>query len=600
MTEIFRKLFDLLSGRERKRFFLLTGLMVCVALAEVFGLSSVLLLLNLFSDPDTLLDNARLAALYDFFGFTGLFGFQVFLSVLTFLLILSAQLIKAGGTYAILRFSAWRGYAISTRLLQAYLGQPYTWFLGHNSAEISKTVLNEVQALVTLVLVPSLRMLSSFILALGILLFLLLVDPVITLLSIGIIGGSYALFYLGFKGPLYRMGQRLRAANSIRFRLVQEATGGLKELKLLSLEGSYGQRFSRAAGDIADLEARGNFLREMPRFIMEALIFGVLLIAILLLLIRNDGDISAAVPILGTFGLAILKLLPAMQQVYYGLASVRQGQPFLNAIHRDFEEAAGSSAAPVAGAGEALPLTRQIEVDAVSYSYPQQDRTALKALSLTVPAHTTVGIVGGTGAGKTTFVDLLLGLLTAQSGEIRVDGAVIDAARLPSWRRSIGYVPQSIFLTDSTVAENIAFGTEAAEIDRAAVERAAKLASLHDFVTAELPEGYNTIVGERGVRLSGGQRQRIGIARALYHDPQLLVLDEATSALDNLTERAVMDAIHNIGHDKTIIMIAHRLTTVVECDRIFLLEQGAVAASGTYDELLETNPTFQRMVAGRT
>ena len=231
------------------------------------------------------------------------------------------------------------------------------------------------------------------------------------------------------------------------------------------------------------------------------------------------------------------------------------------------------------------------------FTYPEAERPALQGLSLLVPARTTVGIVGGTGAGKTTAVDIMLGLLDPTQGRLLVDGVPITRDNRRDWQRSIGYVPQQIFLTDASVAANIAFGLPPAAIDQAAVERAARTAELHDFVIGELPEGYATLVGERGVRLSGGQRQRIGIARALYHDPDVLILDEATSALDNLTEKAVMDAVHNLGHAKTIVMIAHRLTTVRDCDIIFMLEQGRVVASGSYDELIAHSRQF-RALAG--
>jgi ABC-type multidrug transport system fused ATPase/permease subunit len=295
-----------------------------------------------------------------------------------------------------------------------------------------------------------------------------------------------------------------------------------------------------------------------------------------------------------------MKLLPALQQIYYGMASIRTGKPYLDAIYRDSTGVGGAEPGAPAQADPVshLPLTRVLDLRNATYSYPNHDRTALKDLTLSIPARTTVGIVGGSGAGKTTLVDLMLGLLIPQSGEIVVDGTRIDQGNLRSWQRSIGYVPQNIFLADSSVAENIAFGMSPEEVDMIAIERAARLAALHDFVTTELPDGYQTQVGERGVRLSGGQRQRIGIARALYHDPDLLVLDEATSALDNLTERAVMEAIRNIGNEKTIVLIAHRLSTVIDCERIFLLEKGKVVSEGKYDELMRDSKTFRGMVSG--
>lgn len=602
MIDVCRKLFALLSGRERKRFVVLAVLMVFVALAEIFGLSSLLILLKVLAEPDKIADNQALSSAYETLGFKTVFGFQIFLSVAAFILILAAQLIKTGGTYALIRFAVWRGYSISSQLLAAYLHRPYTSFINGNSADINRAVLNEVDALVNLVLTPGLRMLSGSILAIGIFIFLLLLDPVITLMAVSMIGGGYALLYIGLRNKLQRLGEQARSGNKARFRLVQEATGGFKEMKLLGLEGTYIRRFTQAAATFADAVALSQILREAPRFIMEALVFAVLLSAVLVMLFQNGGDISAAVPVLGTFGFSVLKLLPALQQIYYGLASIRNGKPYLEAIYRDSKDLEGERPENLINADTAPPLSLShlLDIRNVSYTYPNHDRTALKDLSLSIPAQSTVGVVGGSGAGKTTLVDLILGLLIPQSGEIVVDGTQVVEDNLRSWRRSIGYVPQSIFLADSTVAENIAFGIPQEDIDMTAVERAAQLAALHDFVMAELPDGYQTHVGERGVRLSGGQRQRIGIARALYHDPELLVLDEATSALDNLTEQAVMDAIHNIGHEKTIILIAHRLSTVADCDRIFLLDKGQVVSEGTYDELMENSGAFRRMVSGKT
>ena len=245
-----------------------------------------------------------------------------------------------------------------------------------------------------------------------------------------------------------------------------------------------------------------------------------------------------------------------------------------------------------------MRLERKLELEKVSFVYETAERPTLHDVELTIPARTTVGIVGGTGAGKTTLVDLILGLLSPASGKIKVDGTVLTADNLRSWQASIAYVPQAIFLTDDTIAANIAFGVPKGEIDMAAVEHAARVAALHDFILSELPTGYDTRVGERGVRLSGGQRQRIGIARAMYRDPTLLIMDEATSALDNITEREVMEAMQRIRGDKTIILIAHRLSTVRSCNTIFLMERGRLLAQGSYDELLATSQVFRHMVSG--
>jgi ABC-type multidrug transport system fused ATPase/permease subunit len=595
--EIYRKILSLLDPRERRQFWLLTGVMILVAAAEVLGMTAVLVLLNVLAEPGSIKDNAVLAFLYDGLGFESTFTFQIAISILVFAVVMFGIAVKAAGSYAISIYATMRGYAISRRLLGTYLRQPYIWFLERNSAEIGKNVLSEVDGLVGRVITPALRLIANILLVLSILGFLLFVDPLVTLFSGGVLGLAYSLIYLRLRNGLRRAGDELVEAMVQRFRVAQEATGGIKDVKVLGKEDSYLAAYSGVAFRAARATARIGLMSEMPRFALEALSFGTLLSLILVLLLRSGGSISDIVPMLGVIAYSTMRLLPSLQQIYFGLSSIRGATSALDIIVDDY--ALVKEQPPPEGTnGAALPLVRQLELSDVSFAYPTANRAAVHELSLTIAARTTVGIVGGTGAGKTSLVDLILGLLRPDSGEIRVDGTVISGSTVPAWQKTLGYVPQSIFLTDDSVAANIAFGVAENEIDMAAVERAARTAALHDFVTTELPLGYRTLVGERGVRLSGGQRQRIGIARALYRNPTMLIMDEATSALDNITERVVMDAVQRIRSDKTIILIAHRLSTVRTCDTIFLMERGRVLAQGTYDELLSGNEVFRRMVAG--
>jgi ABC-type multidrug transport system fused ATPase/permease subunit len=286
--------------------------------------------------------------------------------------------------------------------------------------------------------------------------------------------------------------------------------------------------------------------------------------------------------------------MPALQQTYSALTQLRYVTAALDDLHADL-----TSLKPAGKltSDQPLPLKEEIRLDSMSYTYPNAAQPSLKGMSLRIKANTTVGLVGSTGCGKTTTVDVILGLLDPQEGSLLVDGQVIDDHNRRAWQRSLGYVPQQIYLADDTVAANIALGMDPKDISLEAVERAAKIANLHEFVVQDLSEGYQTTIGERGVRLSGGQRQRIGIARALYHNPQVLILDEATSALDNLTEQAVMEAVHNLGKEITIILIAHRLSTVKECDTIFLLDKGELKAQGSFDELMQTSEPFRAMAS---
>lgn len=597
MTEVYRKIFSLLDARERKQFWLLTVLMVFVALVEVIGISAVLLLLNVLAEPSTITEQRALSALYEGLGFESTFAFQVALAGVIMAVVLFGIAIKAASSYVALRFATMRAYSISSRLLSTYLHQPYSWFLERNSSEVGKNVLNEADNLVGRVITPALKLVANLFLVIAIAAFLIIVDPVVTLMSAGMLSVSYALIYLRLRERLRRAGGEMMDSFGERFRIAQEAMGGIKDVKLLGLEDSYIGLYKGAAQRSARASARLGIMLEMPRFSLEAIAFGTLLTLVLLLLLRNDGDIASTVPILGIFALSVMRLLPALQQIYHGLASIQGGRDILDTITADCAEASLMRHVSVE-ARTPLRLARSLELSKVGFAYASAGRSALHGIDLTIPARNTVGIVGGTGAGKTTLVDLILGLLTPDEGEIRVDGLPVTGENLRAWQQTLGYVPQAIFLTDDTIASNIAFGVPKDEIDMVAVERAARAAALHDFVATDLAAGYSTVVGERGVRLSGGQRQRIGIARALYRNPSLLIMDEATSALDNITERVVMEAVQNIRADKTIILIAHRLTTVRNCDLIFLMDHGRVVAQGTYDELVASNETFRRMAVG--
>jgi len=338
---------------------------------------------------------------------------------------------------------------------------------------------------------------------------------------------------------------------------------------------------------------------QLPAFAMQALVFGGIM-AVLLYFMAEGGGVQTALPMISLYTLAGYRLMPALQAAYGGLSSMRSNQAVLDAVHgelctpaHDGDRRDGLPPGPVPEAP--LGLSDGLRLIGLSYRYPASDRAALNGINLKIRARTRVGLVGPTGSGKTTLVDLILGLLKPEAGALVVDGKPISGRTIRAWQLGVGYVPQQIFLADDSIRANIAFGIPSERIDQAAVERAARTANLHAFVSTELKDGYATLVGERGIRLSGGQRQRIGIARALYRDPDVLIFDEATAALDNLTEHAVMDAVHALASRKTIILIAHRLSTVRDCDKIFYLQQGRVAAAGTYDELLAESPEFRRL-----
>jgi ABC-type multidrug transport system fused ATPase/permease subunit len=598
MFDTYRKLLQLLTPRERRGFWLLLGMIILMGMIETVGVASIMPFMYMLANPAILERHAILSRIYTELNFTDPHSFMIAFGLAVFAIVVGGLAFKAVALYGVYRFTMMRGYSISTRMLRGYLFQPYTWFLNRHSADIGANVLGDVAKVTTKALLPAMKLITYSIVVIGLVLLLVLVNPQVALIAAILFGGSYLLVYLGVKAYLNRIGVERHGANMARFQIAGEALGGIKDVKLLGLETMFLRRFQGPARRVAEADAASTIIGELPRYVLEAVAFGGLLAFVLVLLVSGSDSIASVVPMLAVYAFASMRIFPALQRIFIAMTQMRFSKPTLDKLHRDMREAeANLRARPADDRRAVVHLVERLVLDDIHYAYPGADRPALRGMSIEIPVRSTVGLVGGTGAGKTTTIDIVLGLLRPDAGSLTVDGVPITGDNMRAWQRSIGYVPQQIFLTDDTVSANIAFGHETGEIDQAAVERAARTAELHDFVMRELPEGYATRVGERGVRLSGGQRQRIGIARALYHDPDVLILDEATSALDNLTERAVMDAMQNLGHAKTVVMIAHRLSTVRDCDVIFMLEQGRVVAAGSYDELLETNRQF-RALAG--
>lgn len=602
MLGIYRKLYDILDARERWLTLLIFVFMVAVALVEVAGVASIMPFMAVLANPAMVETNRYLAGIYQWAGFESTEAFIFFLGIGFLILIVGSLALRALAFWGQVRFVQTRNHAWSYRLLRGYLYQPYEWFLSQNSAALGASLLNEVNRLIHEVLFPALQIVSQTLVAITLLGLMIGMDPWLALLIAMVLSTTYASLFVMVRRYLRHTGVERRRANEQRFTAAQEAFGGIKELKVAGLEEAFLERFRVPSQQMAHRLTATQVVAELPSFAMQAIVFGGIMI-VLLYFLKSYGGLQEALPIFSLYALAGYRLMPALQAIYNSLAKIRADAVVLDAMHQELYLMPLDSAGTISDEGnsrklEPLRLREALQLVDVSYRYPLMERPTLKDINLRIPALSTVGLVGSTGSGKTTLVDLILGLLTPESGELVVDNRSITSALHRAWQLSIGYVPQQIYLLDDTVRRNIAFGVPANRVDQETVEWAARIANLHDFVVGELPDGYNTLVGERGVRLSGGQRQRIGIARALYRNPDLLILDEATSALDNLTEQAVMEAVHNLGNQKTIILIAHRLSTVRQCDRIFYLEQGQVIAVGTYDELLANNQQFRCLAVG--
>jgi ABC-type multidrug transport system fused ATPase/permease subunit len=598
MLDTFRKLYELLEPRERRRGALVVLLTLFMGVTESARVGSVLPFATVLASSDSIASHPYLMTAYDWFGFDSTDQFVVFLGVVLFLVTVGALAFAALCTWVGTRYTERCGYTLSRRLFENYLHHPYEWFLGRHSADLGKSILSEVTLVVGGALMPAMQILTNGIVIIFLFALLVAADPVLAVAATSALGAGYWFVFFVGRRYLARIGEDRLRANRERFTISPEAFAGIKDVKLRGLENTFVHRFEGPSRRFTRHQATSVLIASLPQYALQALAFAILLL-IVWYQIGMRGNLSQAIPIIALYALAASRLMPAFQKLYRSATGLKFSKPALDALHRDLVEAAPDTNTAVveAPAAPSLRLSDRLEITAVSYRYPGASNLALDDVTLTIPARATVGLVGRTGAGKTTLVDVVLGLLTPECGGVRIDGRPITASNLRAWQRSAGYVPQHIFLADDTIAANIAFGVPRENIDPADLERAARIANLHDFVSQELEQGYDTLVGERGIRLSGGQRQRLGIARALYNDPDVLVFDEGTSALDNITERAVMEAVDKLANRKTIILIAHRLTTVRNCDRIFLLERGRLLASGTYDELVTKNEHFRDMAA---
>ncbi len=588
-----RKLIYLLTLRERKRAGLLLCIVLIMSLLEMAGLASIVPFMAVLANPEVIETNSMLNTAFQtssmMFGVENSREFLFLLGIVVFVMLLLSLSFKALSIYAQVRFIEMRQYTIGRRVVEGYLNQPYSWFLNRNSADLGKTILTEVSAVVNGALKQIIILIVQTAVTVAILTLLILVDPKLVLIVGLTFGLAYGLIYKITRSFISRIGEERLRTNKFRFKAVSEAFGAVKEIKLGGLEQTYIERFSHPARVMARHIATSSIISNVPRFILEAIAFGGMLLIILYFLTQT-GDFSNTVPIISLYAFAGYRLMPALQGIYGAITALRFTGPALDALYNDLINLQPPNPN---NDKDILPLKKAISLKNISYHYPNSALTTLKDIDLSIPAFSTIGIVGPTGSGKTTTVDIILGLLEPEQGKLEVDGKIINKNNLRAWQRSIGYVPQQIYLADDTVAANIALGRDPKHIDQNAVERAAKIANVHNFIVNELPLNYQTTVGERGIRLSGGQRQRIGIARALYHNPQLLILDEATNALDNITEQAVMDAVNNLGNQITIILITHRLSTVKKCDNIFLLEKGELKQQGTFEQLIKVSETFR-------
>ena len=596
MASIIKKILKLLNERERKRLYMLFGVMTISALIEVAGIVSILPFLSLITNPTLINNNRILNWLYTTLNFQSPNMFLIFIGVMVLLVLIVSNILVILTMWGVARFTNMCNFTISKRLLSRYLYQPYVFFLNKNTSELGKNILSEVAIVTSGVLIPLMQIISRGIVALFIFAMLIAVEPLLALSVMVVLGVAYVFIYKMVKKKISDIGKIRFSANTELYKVVDEAFGGIKQLKLLGFEEVFISRYSKPSSEYARHNATYQIISGMPRYIMEVVAIGGI-ISVVLYLLASDRGFQDALPIIGLFTFAAYRIMPALQNIYASVTAIRFYVHALDVLYEDmyFFEHKSYTTTYSKKKFSTLNLQKELKLEEITFSYPGTRKPVIDNLNIKIDSNTSVAFVGKTGVGKTTIADIVLGLLRPYSGRMLVDGVEITDDNLPGWQKNLGYIPQDIYLLDDTVTRNIAFGVPDEKIDMNIVKGVAQIANIHNFVTEELPNGYQTVVGERGVRLSGGQRQRIGIARALYHNPGVLVLDEATSALDGATEKEVFEAINNIAKTKTLIIIAHRLTTVKDCDVIYVLKDGKIVGQGKYEELMESNIEFRKM-----
>ena len=572
-----------LSRRRRMQLGLLLVVMLASGGAELVSLGAVLPFLAVLSDPERLWQQPLVQSLAARLGFTEASELLLPATLAFAVAAVLAAVVRLANLWLNGRLAAAVCSDLSCEAYRRTLYQPYGVHVQRNSAAVITGTTTQINLTVA-ALNSLLQLITSAVVAAGLLIGLLLIDALVAVAAASLFGSAYGVLAITTRRELRRNGKRIAEASSQQLKALQEGLGAIRDVLLDGSQPTYLQIYRQADRPQRQLQAKNIFLGAFPRYALEAL--GMVTIALLGgLLVRQRGSGAAVIPLLGALALGAQRLLPALQQIYSGWAALKGCNAAIQAVLSMLNQ----PLPPLVQVAAPLPLREGIRLAEVNFRYGPEQPEVLQGLELEIRRGERIGLIGSTGSGKSTTVDVLMGLLTPTTGRLLVDGEDLhDPAhpeRLVAWRAAIAHVPQSIYLADSSIAENIAFGVPRHQIDLARVKQAAAQAQIAGFIEAG-QHGYESFVGERGIRLSGGQRQRIGIARALYKQAKVLVFDEATSALDTSTEQAVMAAVEGLSSQLTIVIIAHRLSTVQGCDRVVYLEKGKVFASGSPEQVL--------------
>lgn len=588
----FTRLYRILPPASKRGLPFVVMVSLVAAIFETASVASILPFMAVVMDPGVLFKYPWLETTLKLFNIQTQQGAVIGAGVLTVAILAIGNVVSASNLWIQTHYIALARRELSAELFTGYLYLPYAFHLQRDTPSLGRVIGGDVESALGGFLASLLGVVAKGLSGLVLISLIILVDPTVALGTVLVLGCGYMLVYRMIRARQVRLGAKMVEASLAVGRISLEGLSGVKELRVLGRESPSTIEYKKSFSELTDTQASNLLASALPRYVIEVFAYAGIVAVTLAFVIKGEG--AAAIPSLALYALAGNRLVPIFQQFFAAAITIKYHTRAVEALEADLAVVRNNTQPSEIEETQALSFKYEIKLSNLSFSYPGANRPALKDVSLRIPQNQSIGFVGRTGSGKTTLADVILGLYPPDAGSISVDGVDLVATNERAWRRRVGYVPQTVFLTNASVARNIALGIPEDKIDHGAVLRAAQMAQAHEFIKM-MPDGYDTIVGERGVKLSGGQRQRLGIARALYHNPDVLVFDEATSALDGMTEDAVMEAVRTLSAERTMILIAHRLRTVQACDRIVMLDAGQIVADGSYQELVANSAVFKRL-----
>ena len=588
----FRRLYAILPESSKKGLFWVALISLITALFETVSVASILPFMALVMDPSIMDQYPAVKQLMSTIGIQSKQAELIAAGLLTIAVLGIGNGISATNLWVQTKYLAKTRRALAAELFAGYMRLPYSFHIQRDAASLLRVIGGDVDSALSGFLASLLLVVGKGLSALILIALIVTVNPLVALGSVLVLGGAYLIVYRIIRAKQSELGAKMVNASIVLGRTATEGLAGVKELRILGREVTASDQYSNTIKILTETNTSNIVATALPRYVIEIFAYAGIVAVTLVLVLK--GDAAEAMPSLALYALAGNRLVPTFQQLFAGAITIQYHTHAVDSLEADLKTVRTAQFVDLTLEAPPMAFKREISLKKVGFKYPTANRNALTDITLTIPQNQSVGLVGKTGSGKTTLADILLGLYPANEGTITIDHVPLTEENERAWRQRVGYVPQNVFLTNATIAQNIALGIPKELINHDDVARAAKMAQAQEFID-QLPDGFDTMVGERGVKLSGGQKQRLGIARALYHNPDVLVFDEATSALDGMTEDAVMEAVQSLSSDRTMILIAHRLRTIQACDRILMLDAGRIVADGKYDDLMATSEAFQKL-----